>query len=111
MDLNQIKEMASLAAALAIPVASLFHSVYMWKKTGKIDLDKTLQSAGDLVHVIAARVDADPKKDVAKAVADSVGEIESLRGHAISKKLARKGTMHIEAKLRELRPDLFKDAE
>lgn len=88
MDLGQIKEILELGGALITPIAGLVLSLYGWKQTGRIDLQKTLELAGDVVHIVVENTEKGESEE--KALNKAVSEVEKLRGKVLNNKLRRK---------------------
>ena len=86
--MGEIKEYLDFGVALITPIAAIVLSLYGWKKTGEIDLHKTLLHAVDVLHIVKEGVDADGNEE--KALNGAVSEVEKLRGKKLSTKLRRK---------------------
>ena len=96
MGLLEIKDLAETLAALVTPVAGILLSIYSWKKTGEIDLRKTLIHAEDVFHLVKKLIAEGEEEE--RALESGIQEIEAIRGHKISARLKRKAA----AKLRSL---------
>jgi hypothetical protein len=106
--MGEIKEYLDFGAALITPIAAIVLSLYGWKKTGEIDLRKTLLHAVDVVHIVKEGIDKDGNEE--KALNGAVSEVEKLRGKKLSTKLRRK----LKARLTSIHNgsiSLTKDAE
>jgi hypothetical protein len=98
MNLEQVKEILEMLGAIATPVAAIVLSIYGWKKTGQIDLMKTLEHAVDVVNVVKEGIDKDGDED--KALASGIAKVSELRGKTLSAKLQRKLKARIETLVR-----------
>ena len=98
MDLNfyELKEALEVASSLVVPVAGIAISFFSWKKTGEIDLHKTLEHAKDVFQIVQKLIDDGTEEN--EAIKKGVEEIQKIRGHKISKKMKRKA----EARIRSL---------
>jgi len=90
-DLSQIKDILDALGALVTPVAGIVVVLYGWKKTGQIDLVKTLDLAGDVLHVVLQGGTTD----------EAVKEVEKLRKKRLSTKLAGKLKARLDTLVRE----------
>lgn len=97
--MEHVKDILELSAALVTPIAGIVLSFYGWKQTGRIDLQKTLELAGDVVHIVHKGVGDDGNEE--KALNNAVAEVEKLRGKKLSNKLRRK----LKARLQTLHND------
>jgi len=58
MDLESISNIASLLANLVTPVAGIILAIFGWKKTGEIDLRKTMEHAEDVIEIVQKLIKA-----------------------------------------------------
>lgn len=86
--MGEIKEYLDFGFAIIAPISAIILALYGWKKTGEIDLHKTLLHAVDVVHIVKEGVDKDGNEE--KALNGAVSEVEKLRGKKLSTKLRRK---------------------
>jgi len=75
--MENLTEILHLGSQLVEPAFLLVGIIVAWKHTGKIDLDKTMQLAGDVVHIVKAEVAK--HGDEEKAVTAAVDEVARLR--------------------------------
>ena len=95
MDLASIKEIAELLSALVTPIAGLVLAFFGWKKTGEIDLRKTLTHAEDVIEIVQKLIKEG--KDTGSAIQEGINMIEKIRGHKISKKMRRKAEFRLKS--------------
>ena len=95
MDLESIKTIAELLSALVIPVAGVILALFGWKKTGEIDLRKTLSHAEDVVGIVQKLIKEG--KDTGSAIHEGINMIEEIRGHKISAKMRRKAEFRLKS--------------
>lgn len=94
--MEDLIKLAEMAGALATPIAAIALSLYGWKKTGHIDLIKTMELAGDVLHVVREGIAKHGDED--KAIEEAVDAAGALRRKRLSKKLRGK----LAARLRSL---------
>lgn len=104
MDLSQLKEVFDLVAAIMIPLTAIVVSIYVWRRTGEIDLGKTLGHVEDVVHIVVDAISSGTDED--KAIAKGVEEVEKLRMKKLGPKLKGKASARIKARLTERLKDL-----
>ena len=97
MDLESISNIAGLIANLVTPVAGVILAIFGWKKTGEIDLRKTLSHTEDVIGIVQQLIKEG--KGTQEAITLGVNEIEKIRGHKISSKLRRKAEFRIKSLL------------
>ena len=97
MDLESISNIAGLLANLVTPIAGIILAIFGWKKTGEIDLRKTMTHAEDVIEIVQKLIAEG--KDTQDAISSGVAEIEKIRGHKISPKLRRKAEFRIKTLL------------
>ncbi len=97
MDLESISNIASLLANLVTPVAGIILAIFGWKKTGEIDLRKTMEHAEDVIEIVQKLIKEGTETQ--EAISAGVEAIEKIRGHKISPKLRRKAEFRIKTLL------------
>jgi len=97
MDLESIKTIAELLSNLVMPIAGIVLAIFGWKKTGEIDLNKTLNHAEDVVRIVQKLIKEG--KDTGSAITEGINMIEQIRGHKISAKLRRKAEYRLKTLL------------
>ena len=102
MDLENIQTIAQLFTNLVAPVAGIVLALFGWKKTGEIDLRKTMLHVEDVMGTVKALIKEG--KDQGEAIMEGINKIEEIRGHKINKKMRRKAEFRIKALLSKLTP-------
>jgi hypothetical protein len=100
MDLESIKTIAELLSNLVMPVAGIVLAIFGWKKTGEIDLNKTMTHAEDVVRIVQKLIKEG--KDTGSAITEGINMIEQIRGHKISAKLRRKAEYRLKTLLEKV---------
>lgn len=97
-------DLFQLAMATAAFVVGGLHAYAQWKKTGKIDLDKTMELAEDVLPEVRKKVlEGVPESE---ALEHGVELIKKLRGRSrIAAPALRKVRQRLSRRLRELRED------
>ena len=97
MDLESISNIAGLLANLVTPIAGIVLAIFGWKKTGEIDLRKTMAHAEDVIEIVQKLIKEGTATE--EAISAGVDEIEKIRGHKINAKLRRKAGFRIKSLL------------
>lgn len=105
-------EILELVAALSMPALTLVGAILGWKQSGKIDLLKTMEAAGDAIGIVRGHLEEKHGKDVKheekNVMSEVLKHVKEIRGHNISKKMERKVRARVRARLGSL---LKRDAE
>jgi len=75
--MEHLPEILRLASQLVEPTLLLVGIVIAWKHSGKLDLDKTMELAGDVVHVFRSELAKNGDED--KALDAAADHAEALR--------------------------------